>query len=158
MSSLVEIPTLKPPFSEHPLGVSLTACLAKLYALDASLFPLSASKTSALLSFETLKSGQESIEKWSSGILNIDTARLTRAEIGLLKLVQVIMAPKQTPFEEVRALLSQNLAGTYFEDMVGREEIRGKNQRGKVSLLFPDDPWYLALEVLTTRYNGVTRT
>lgn len=156
----VEIPILLPPFSEQPLGIPFADCLANIYSLDARLFPTTLPKTTKSLAFQDLTTGEDSIKRWiAGGILKIGGEQFNRAEIGLLKLTQVIIfqSRKRIAFERVRQCLFKNLAGTEFEPMIGKTEIVGQNLRGKVTLLFPEDPWYIAIDELTKSSNRVVR-
>ncbi len=152
-----EIPIIYPPFSEELLGQEFNQFLAHLYALDEGSLHFTSlilKKFSDFLSFNETNVGARSLSNWvERGILKVNLAVFTKPEIGLFKLTQVIFAEKARAYEEARSYLARNLANTEFESFIGETEIVGKNTWGRVSLAFPDDPWYIDLGVLKKKYH-----
>ena len=155
-----EIPIIHPPFSEEPLGQEFNKFLVNLYATDEELFYFaSLKKCSDFLGFNDTNVGAVSLSNWvKKGILKVNLAALTKPEIGLLKLTQVIFAEKaRAYYEEVRSSLARNLADTAFAGFIGETEIVGKNTWGRVSLIVSGDRWYIDRGVLKKNYYGPIR-
>lgn len=154
-----EIPIIHPPFSQERLGQEFNNFLAELYAIDEGLLhSASLKQVSDFLGFNETNAGAVSLRNWvNKGILKVNLAALTKPAIGLLKLTQVIFAEQPRSYEEVRSYLAGNLADTEFEVFIGETEIAGKNTRGRVSLVVPDDRWYIYIETLRRKYLSTAR-